>query len=581
MKRLLVYLKSYKKECVLAPLFKMLEASFELFVPLVIARMIDVGIKNGDKKMITEECSLLILLGLIGLTCSLTAQFFSAKAAIGFASKVRHHLFEHLLSFPFSSIDNVSASTMITRMTSDVNQIQTGVNMVLRLFLRSPFVVFGAMIMAFTIDSQQALIFAGVILGLCLIVFGIIAKNIPMLKEVQNKLDTLLSAVRENLDGVRVIRAFCRETQELDVFKEKNVSLKKSQNRTGMVASLMNPLTYVLVNLAIALLIYTGAIRVEMGLLTQGQVVALYNYMSQILVELIKLANLIVTVNKAIASGNRIQDVFDMDTQEKNQVLKNNTFRLCENGENSFEFQHVSFQYENTAKDVLSDIDFKVKAGQTVGIIGGTGSGKSTLVHLIAGFYKASKGKIIINGTEIDKVPVLSLRQRIHIVMQKAVLFHGTVESNLKWGNQNATRQECENALKMAQVYDVVKKKGGLEAKVEAQGRNFSGGQKQRISIARAFVGNPEVLILDDSSSALDFATDAALRKVLREQMKDRTVFIVSQRTSSIQHADLILVLQDGMLVGKGNHAQLLNSCEVYQEIYESQFRREERSNCL
>ncbi len=574
MRKLLVYLKDYKKECILAPLFKMLEASFELIVPLVMASLIDKGIGYGDYQYVYKACFLLIILGMIGLACSVTAQYFSAKAAVNFATNLRHSLFEHLMGLSFTEIDTLGTSTMITRITSDVNQAQTGVNMFLRLFLRSPFVVFGAMIMAFTIDFKAALIFVCAIIGLSLVVFGIMAFNIPMLMEVQKKLDSVLMTTRENLTGVRVIRAFCKEENEISIFRGKNESLTKKQKTSGNLSALMNPITYILINLAIVVLIYSGAIEVSAGNITQGQVVALYNYMSQILVELIKLANLIVTINKAIACGNRISEVFEIQSSMEEYSGKKEKVNV--NPDEIITFNHVSLQYQGTADESLSDISFSVKRGQTVGIIGGTGCGKSSLVHLIKRFYDATKGEVLINGINVKQYKGDELRKLIGIVMQKAVLFHGTIRDNLYWGKENATEEDCENAIELSQSLDVVNKKGGLEAEVEQNGRNFSGGQKQRLSIARTLIGKPDILILDDSSSALDYATDAALRKAIRKLPNNPTVLIVSQRTSSIQFADFILVLDDGKLAGKGTHEELLENCEVYREIYESQYKKEE-----
>lgn len=569
MKRLLVYLKDYKKECVLAPLFKMLEASFELFVPLVIASIIDTGIAGNEKGLLVRDFGLLIALGLIGLVAAVTAQYFSAKAAVGFATKLRHHLFKHLMGLSFTEIDKIGTSTMITRMTSDVNQAQTGVNMFLRLFLRSPFVVFGAMVMAFTIDVKCALYFVFAIVGLSIIVFAIMALNIPMMKDVQKKLDTILLHTRENLAGVRVIRAFCREDDEVENFLKSNEALTAKQKQSGSLSGLMNPLTYVLINVAIVLLIHSGALKVSMGSLTQGEVIALYNYMSQILVELVKLANLIVTLNKALASANRISEVFAMELSMEDG---NEDFGRTET-EDYIRFSHVGLTYAGSSEEALSDIDFSVKKGQTVGVIGGTGCGKTSLVHLITRFYDATSGEVLINGKNIKDYKQETLLSKIGIVLQKSVLFKGSIRENLKWRKADATEDELMAAVNAAQAADVVEKKGGLDAMIEQNGRNLSGGQRQRLAIARALVGNPEILILDDSSSALDFATDAALRKSIRELPGQPTVFIVSQRTSSIQHADLILVLEDGALVGKGTHETLLDTCEVYKEIYDSQYK--------
>lgn len=576
MKKLLVFLKDYKKECILSPLFKMLEASFELFVPIVMASLIDNGIAHGDRNLIYRECIILIALGLIGLICSVTAQFFAAKAAVCFATNLRHSLFEHLMGLSFTEIDTLGTSTMITRMTSDVNQAQTGVNMFLRLFLRSPFVVFGAMIMAFTINVKAALVFVFSIIGLSLIVFGIMAFNIPMLKKVQSKLDGVLLSTRENLTGVRVIRAFCKEEEEINAFEGNNNALLREQKKSSSLSALMNPLTYVLINIAIAVLIYIGAIEVSSGILTQGAVVALYNYMSQILVELIKLANLIITINKSLASGNRIAEVFTIESSMKESKERNDTaFDDYKETEDILTFQNVSLTYAGGGEEALSNISFSIKKGQTVGIIGGTGCGKSSLVHLIPRFYDATKGDVLIKGVNVKDIETSQLRDMIGMVMQKAVLFHGTIQENLRWGKEDATQAECMEAVSIAQAGEVVEKKGGLDARIEQSGRNLSGGQKQRLSIARALVKKPEILILDDSSSALDFATDAALRKEIRSLTYQPTVILVSQRTSSIQYADMILVLDDGELVGMGTHEELLNTCEVYREIYDSQFIRE------
>lgn len=579
MKRLLIYLKDYKKECVLAPLFKMLEASFELFVPLVIASMIDNGIAGQDKGILVRDFGILVLLGFIGLVVAVTAQFFSAKAAVGFATKVRHHLFEHLMGLSFTEIDTLGTSTMITRMTSDVNQAQTGVNMFLRLFLRSPFVVFGAMIMAFTIDFKCALYFVFAIVGLSIVVFTIMALNIPMMKNVQKKLDEVLRRTRENLTGVRVLRAFCREEDEVAEFKNSNEALTAVQKKSGSISGLMNPLTYVLINIAIVLLIYTGAVRVSLGDLSQGEVVALYNYMSQILVELVKLANLIVTLNKAMASANRISEVFAIESSMADGTKELKTVAQDLEGAEEqpyIHYDHVCLTYSGSKEESLTDIDFTVKKGQTVGVIGGTGCGKTSLVHLLPRFYDVSKGAVMLDGINVKEYKQEELREKVSIVMQKAVLFKGSIRQNLQWRKADATDEEIMEAVTAAQALDVVEKKGGLDGEIEQNGRNLSGGQRQRLSIARALVGNPEIIILDDSSSALDFATDAALRKSLKELKGEPIVFIVSQRTSSIQHADLILVLEDGDLVGKGTHDELLKSCEVYQEIYMSQYKKEE-----
>jgi len=572
MKRVLYYLKDYKKECVCAPLFKMLEASFELFVPLVIAAIIDKGIGLGNKGEIVKGFAVLVMLGLIGLCVAVIAQYFSAKAAVGFATKLRHNLFKHLMGLSYTEIDTLGTATMITRMTSDVNQAQTGVNMFLRLFLRSPFVVFGAMVMAFTIDFKSALLFVFAIAGLFAVVSVIMALNIPMMKDVQRKLDDVLLKTRENLTGVRVLRAFCREDEEIEQFYASNKILTKKQKRSGHVSGLLNPLTYVLINIAIILLINSGALQVAKGNLTQGEVVALYNYMSQILVELVKLANLIVTLNKAMASANRLGEVFAIEPSMKDgEVIETKS-----QTDSYIEFRNVALKYKGAQEESLSNINFTVKKGQTVGIIGGTGCGKTSLVHLITRYYDATNGEVLFEGKNVKDLKQDYLRKKIGIVMQKAVLFKGSIRDNLKWGKEDATEEELMQAVTDAQALDVVEKKGGLDAEVEQNGRNFSGGQKQRLSIARALVGKPDILIFDDSSSALDYATDAALRTALKNLSHNPTVFMVSQRTSSIQHADLILVLEDGELVGTGTHEELLASCDVYREIYESQYKKEE-----
>lgn len=577
MKKLLIYLRNYKKECVFAPLFKMLEASFELIVPLIIAAIIDNGIGGHDKIFIIKMCMVLIGLGIVGLICSVTAQYFAAKAAVGFGTGVRHALFKHLLGLSFTEIDTLGTSTMITRMTSDVNQAQNGVNMVLRLFLRSPFVVFGAMLMAFTIDIKSALIFVAAIILLSIVVFGIMLLNIPMLKAVQQKLDGVLSITRENLAGVRVIRAFCKEEEEIKNFEARNETLTQQQKSAGRISALMNPLTYVIINVAIARLIWTGALQVKAGTLSQGQVVALYNYMSQILVELIKLAGLIITVNKSIACGNRIADVFEIHSTMEEKL--NETEAACseENHQriDSVTFKNVSLTYAGAGEESLTGIDFTVKKGQTIGIIGGTGSGKTSLVNLIPRFYDTTSGDVYIDGKNVKEYTFESLRKKVGIVMQKAVLFKGSIEENLKWGKKDARQEEMREAIALAQAEDVVERKGGIKAEIEQGGRNLSGGQKQRMTIARALIKKPEILILDDSTSALDFATDAKLRKAIKTLDYQPTVFIVSQRASSIQYADQIIVLDDGQMVGKGTHEELLETCEVYQEIYYSQFKKE------
>ncbi len=581
MKGLLVYLKDYKKESILGPLFKLLEASFELIVPLVVASMIDVGIENGDKGYVIRMCLLMAALGLTGLISSVTAQFFAAKAAVGFATKLRHALFAHIQSLSFSNMDQQGTSTLITRMTSDINQLQSGVNMVLRLFLRSPFIVFGAMIMAFTVDVKAALIFMVVIPLLSIVVFGILLISIPMFGKVQNYLDQVLGTTRENLTGVRVIRAFGNEQEEIDKFDEQTDTLKQMQMVAAKISALMNPVTYIIINGGLMILIYTGAVRVEMGILTQGQVVALVNYMSQILVELVKLANLIITVTKAVACGNRVADVFQIQggMAEYNQSFTEKERILAEGEKGTVTFEGVSMKYYEGGEEALTDITFHAAQGETIGVIGGTGSGKTSLVHLIPRFYDVEKGSVKVDGVDVRDYALTALRDKIGIVMQKAVLFKGTIRENLLWGNQNASDEELWQALKMAQAEEfVVNKNGKLDAVVEQEGRNLSGGQKQRLSIARALVKKPEILILDDSASALDYATDAKLRKAIKEMPGDTTVFIVSQRASSLMHADRIIVLDDGNIAGIGTHQQLLESCEIYQEIYYSQFEKRDQA---
>lgn len=581
MKQMFTYLKEYKKECILAPLFKMLEACFELIVPLVVAAMIDHGIGNQDKGYAVRMCLVLIGLGLVGLAASLTAQYFAAKAATGFAKELRHSLFSHLMGLSFTEIDRMGTSTMITRMTSDVNQAQTGVNMFLRLFLRSPFVVLGAMLMAFTIDVQAALVFVVIIGILSVAVFFIMRISIPRLKNVQSRLDEVLLRIRENLLGVRVLRAFCKKEEENRRFEEKNGLLYQGQRKAGFVSALMNPLTMVLINAAIAQLIYVGAVRVDGGALTQGQVVALYNYMTQILVELIKFANLIVTINKSLASARRLADAFEVKNsmedamelpkeKEEKELLDRECLHSNKKDAPVVEFREVSFRYHEAGKEALSDISFTAEKGETIGIIGGTGSGKSTLVNLIPRFYDATSGSVLVNGKDVRACRQKSLRERIGIVLQKAVLFQGTIGENLRWGNENATDEEIQEAVKAAQAQDVVEKKGGLSGRISQEGRNLSGGQRQRLSIARALVRRPDILILDDSSSALDYATDKKLRKAVAGLSWNPVTFIVSQRTSSIQHADKILVLEDGKMAGCGTHGELLESCEVYREIYQT-----------
>ena len=588
MKKLLIFLREYKKETILAPLFKLLEASFELLVPLVMAAIIDKGIHNKDQNYILKMGLILIVLGIVGLICSLTAQYFAAKAAVGFSSKLRRVLFSHMQQFSFSQMDSLGTSTMITRMTSDINQVQTGVNLTLRLFLRSPFIVFGAMIMAFFIDYKAALWFVAAIILLSCVVFSIMFISIPLYKKVQEKLDKVLSITRENLTGVRVIRAFHKEDSEIEKFRSRNKELFFAQNYVGKISGLMNPVTYILINAALAGLIWTGAIQVEGGILTQGAVVALINYMSQILVELIKLATLIITVTKAVACGNRIQNVLDMKTDEKtdektnekNPVSMKNIRDINDKDKNSFlEFCEVGLKYENSSEEALTQISFRVERGQSVGIIGGTGSGKSSLVNLIPRFYENTSGTIKLNGRNIQDYSIGSLRGKIGVVMQNAVLFKGTVADNLKWGKPEATDQDMWEALETSQSREFVDEKDGkLEATIAQGGKNLSGGQKQRLTIARALIKKPEILILDDSASALDFTTDAALRRAIREMKEKPTVFVVSQRASSVMGCDVIIVLEDGKSAGTGTHRQLLESCQVYQEIYYSQFEQVEQS---
>ena len=580
MRKLLVYLKDYKKETVFAPLFKMLEATFELFVPLVMAAVIDRGIKNADTPYVLKMGGILVALGLIGLVCSITAQYFAARAAVGFSAKLKSALFAHLQSLSFTEMDTLGTSTMITRMTSDVNQVQNGVNMVLRLFLRSPFIVFGAMIMAFTIDVKAAFLFVVTIPLLAVVVCGITAITMPMYRRVQAGLDSVLGATRENLTGARVIRAFHKEEEEIAGFEQKNDTLANLQLYVGRISALTNPVTYIIINAATILLLYTGAVRVDEGSITQGQVVALVNYMSQILVELVKLANLIITITKALACANRIEAIFEVKSSMQWECLtKDSGLEAEKNGrtageEPAVEFDHVHLTYAGAGAESLSDIDIKVRRGQTIGVIGGTGSGKSSLVNMIPRFYDATQGTVRVNGRDVKEYGMETLREKIGVVPQRAVLFRGTIRENLQWGKKNATDEELWEALSLAQAKSFVEEKeGGLDAPVAQEGRNFSGGQRQRLTIARALVGKPEILILDDSASALDYATDAALRQALKTLQKT-TVFIVSQRASSIQHADQIVVLEDGEMVACGTHEALLKDCQVYQEIYFSQFEK-------
>ena len=573
-KNLLKYLKGYEKQCVLGPLFKLLEATFELLVPLVVARIVDRGISTGDTGYIVKMCLVMVALGVIGLIMAVCAQYFSAVAAVGFSTRLRHVLMEHILHLSYSQIDQLGTSTMVTRMTSDINQVQNGVNLTLRLLLRSPFVVFGAMIMAFTIDFQAALVFAGVIPVLCLIVFGIMLITMPMYKRVQSALDGVTSATRQNLAGVRVLRAFCKEDTEVEGFEAQTEGLTTRQLSAGRISALMNPVTYVVINLAVVLLVNVGAVKVEHGILTQGLVIALYNYMSQILVELIKMANLIITLAKAVACGNRLSSVLKLESDQENGAETGDALT------GDVEFRDVTARYAGSASPSLEHISFHARPGQTIGIIGGTGSGKTTLVNLIPRLYDVSEGAVLLDGKKVQDYDMISLRQRIGVVPQKAVLFKGTIRQNLKWGNENATDNELWDALKTAQAQEVVQgKDGALDAPVEQGGANFSGGQRQRLTIARALVRKPSVLILDDSASALDYATDANLRMAIRNMENPPTTFIVSQRAASVRYADEILVLDDGLLVGRGTHDDLLESCPTYQEIYYSQFPKEAAGN--
>lgn len=581
MERIWMYLKDYKKECVFAPLFKMLEALFELFVPLVISMIIDKGIGNADKNYIVRMSLLLGGLAIIGLIWSVTAQYFAAKAAIGCVTGMRYHLFKHIQGLSFSEMDTVGTSTLITRMTSDINQVQNGVNLVLRLFLRSPFIVFGAMIMAFRIDTKAALVFVVAIPALAVVVFGIMLVTRPMYKNVQARLDKVLGIIRENLTGVRVIRAFNKQEEETQRFIKANEQLNHLQNFVGKISGLMNPITYAIVNVSIIALIWISAIRVNEGNLTQGQVVALYNYMAAILVELIKLANLIINVTKALACANRVDSIFQIKSSmqdgtiiadlDRNSAKENFTEEVP-----AVEFRHVDLRYQDAGEDSLTDIDFKIMKGQTVGVIGGTGSGKSSLVGLIPRFYDVTQGEVLVDGINVKEYAVYSLRDKVGIVMQKALLFKGSIRENMRWGRKDATEDEIMEAMDISQAREFVEKKEGrLDSFVDQGGKNLSGGQRQRLTIARTVVKKPDILILDDSASALDFATDAALRKSLKTMKNSPTVFIVSQRAASIMYADKIVVLDDGQAVGIGTHEELLSTCEVYQEIYYSQFKKE------
>ena len=576
MRSLLIYLKNYRKETILAPLFKMLEASFELLVPLVMAAVIDVGIAQRDGAYIVKMCLVLVALGIIGLICSLTAQYFSAKAASGFGTGLRHALFEHIQHFGFSEMDEIGSSTLVTRMTSDVNQAQAGVNLVLRLFLRSPFIVFGAMVMSFMVDVKAAIVFVVVIPLLSVIVFGIMMITMPLYKKVQSYLDGILLKTRENLIGVRVIRAFNKEEKEKAAFEENNQMLTKEQKFVGSISGLMNPMTYIIVNAGIMVLIYVGAVRVNMGSLTQGEVVALVNYMSQILIELVKLANLIITVTKAAACGKRIEAVLAMEPEMKSGSFLYEKDVLNGKCIPAVEFSGVSLTYKNAGDASLSNISFRAMPGETIGIIGGTGAGKSSIVNMIPRFYDASEGEVKVFGHNVKEYEIESLRRHIGVVPQKAALFKGTVAENLRWGDENASEEILEEALEISQAKEFIDSKPGrLEFMIEQNGRNLSGGQRQRLTIARALVRKPDILILDDSASALDFATDAALRCAIKNMKENPTVFLVSQRAASVRYADRIVVLEDGKAAAVGTHEELMESCPAYQEIYYSQFPEE------
>ena len=574
MKKLLKYMKGYGKECVLGPLFKLLEASFELLVPLVVADIVDRGIGNGDGSYVVKMCGIMILLGIIGMVCAFTAQFFAAKAAVGFATRLRHAVMQHILGLSYTEIDTLGTSTMVTRMTSDINQVQNGVNLTLRLLLRSPFVVFGAMIMAFTIDFQAALVFVGVIPVLCLVVFGIMLVTMPMYKRVQAALDKVTAATRQNLTGVRVLRAFTMEKAEEKAFENQTEDLMEKQLSAGRISNLMNPITLVIVNLGVIVLVNIGAVKVDGGILTQGLVIALYNYMSQILVELVKMANLIINMTKAAACASRVESILEIESSQENGTVVPEKLR------GSVEFQDVTAKYHGAGEASLEHISFSAQSGETIGIIGGTGSGKTTLVNLIPRLYDAFEGRVLVDGVDVKQYEMNTFRQKIGVVPQKSVLFKGTIRQNLLWGNRNATDSELWQALETAQAREVVKsKEGELDAEVAQLGNNFSGGQRQRLAIARALVRKPAILILDDSASALDYATDARLRMAIRNMKNPPTTFIVSQRAASVRYADQILVLDDGALVGKGTHEELLKSCPVYQEIYYSQFPKEVKSH--
>ncbi len=585
MNGILKYLKNYKKESILAPLFKMLEACFELLIPIVMADIIDVGIKNEDMSYVLKMCIVMVTLGVIGLVCSLTAQYFSAKAATGFGTALRSDLFKHISSLSYDDIDEIGTSTLLTRMTSDTNQIQTGVNLVLRLFLRSPFIVFGAMIMSFTIDVKSAMTFVVTIPALSIVVFGIMIASIPLFKKVQAKLDKVTLLTRESLEGARVIRAFNRQKKETEEFDKSTDELMDIQLFVGRLSAFLNPVTYVIINLSTVVIIWLAAGQTYEGVITQGEVVALINYMSQILVELVKLANLIINITKSIACAKRISAIFDTEPkiQEKSGITGNNVQALSENEKiPKVEFSHVSLKYGKSSENSLSDIDFTANKGETIGIIGGTGSGKTSLINLIPRFYDVTEGSVKIDGTDVRDYKIKDLRMKVGVVPQKSVLFHGTIAENIRWGKKDATEEEINNALIIAQAKDFVDAKdGGINFKITQGGKNLSGGQKQRLTIARALVRQPEILILDDSASALDFATDAALRKAIKEKTKGMTVFIVSQRTSTVMGADKIIVMDDGEICGIGTHAELLKTCEVYSEICESQLSTEDNGRTV
>lgn len=573
MKKLLKYMKGYEKECILGPLFKLLEASFELCVPLVVAGIVDVGIANSDRGYILKMCGLLVLLGAVGFLSSVVAQYFAAKAAVGFAVRLRNALMHHVLGLSYTDVDTLGTGSLITRMTSDINQVQNGVNLTLRLLLRSPFVVFGAMIMAFTIDFQSALVFAGVIPLLCVIVFGIMLVTMPLYRRVQARLEDVTSATRQNFSGVRILRAFNKEESQVREFQKKTEELNRVQIFAGRISALLNPITFVVINVGIILLVHQGALKVQQGLLTQGMVIALYNYMSQILVELIKMANLIINMTKAAACGSRVEKVLEMKPTGKGTAGEEKSL------DGKVSFDHVTFTYAGSSEPSLEDVTFTAQPGRMVGIIGGTGSGKTTLVNLIPGFYTCQKGSVTLDDRNVETLSHAGISQQIGLVPQKSVLFRGTIRENLQWRNPETSDADMKKALEIAQALEVVEGKGGLDAPVEQAGLNFSGGQRQRLAIARALVGSPRVLILDDSASALDFATDARLRQAIRNMPNAPTTFVVSQRAASVRYADLILVLEDGQVVGQGTHEELLEGCQVYQEIYYSQFPEEVKAH--